>query len=619
MAKHQGNIIPTNQALLNVITPMHLEIKKNSLEIGENLARVYGVIKYPQTVDIGWLSKVTNIPGTVASVSFRPIDNGALISAISKSITQNRVTAESAKDPLSRQRAEKAAEDAERIMLQIDRHGETVGLMSIAIMPVAADEQAFVKTCRRIESTLSVLKCKIRSFANLQKEGLQHMSPTFPINEKVAAIIERIVPLSTVMGGFPFASSGFNDGTGFYLARDSMGGLVIVDPWKRGGDRTNSNMVITGVAGVGKSTVVKHIAISEYMKGTKIIFIDPENEYKSLCERLCGDWINTAGGTGGRLNPLQIRPAPRDEESDAGDNGNNDNNGGSGEPLYTDEGNGMGDMALHIKNLEIFFKLYLPDLNNMHLAILKKCLIELYNRFNIFWETDITTFSNEQFPIFSDLHTLILEKSSAHADDKVYAELALLLNDIANGSDSFLWNGYTTVQTHTRCICLDTHELQNTGDNIKRTQYFNLLSWCWEQMAKARSERVLLICDEAYLMIDPQVPQSIVFLRNVEKRARKYESALVIVSHSIVDFLSPEVKMYGQALLDIPCIKILMGTDGQNLLETKKLYNLTDAEEELLAAKNRAHALFIIGSKRLHLHFEIPEYKLEYMGRAGGR
>ena len=77
--------------------------------------------------------------------------------------------------------------------------------------------------------------------------------------------------------------------------------------------------------------------------------------------------------------------------------------------------------------------------------------------------------------------------------------------------------------------------------------------------------------------------------------------------------------MYGQALLDIPCIKILMGTDGQNLLETKNLYNLTDAEEELLAAKKRAHALFIIGSKRLHLHFEIPEYKLEYMGKAGGR
>lgn len=85
------------------------------------------------------------------------------------------------------------------------------------------------------------------------------------------------------------------------------------------------------------------------------------------------------------------------------------------------------------------------------------------------------------------------------------------------------------------------------------------------------------------------------------------------------DFLAPEVKMYGQALLDIPCYKILMGCDGKNLQETKDLYNLTDAEQELLESKRRGHALFIIGSKRLHVNFEIPAYKFSYMGKAGGR
>ncbi len=60
-------------------------------------------------------------------------------------------------------------------------------------------------------------------------------------------------------------------------------------------------------------------------------------------------------------------------------------------------------------------------------------------------------------------------------------------------------------------------------------------------------------------MIDPQVPQSLIFLINVEKRARKYEARLIIISHSVVDFLSPEIKIYGQALLDIPCIKLIMG------------------------------------------------------------
>jgi hypothetical protein len=62
-----------------------------------------------------------------------------------------------------------------------------------------------------------------------------------------------------------------------------------------------------------------------------------------------------------------------------------------------------------------------------------------------------------------------------------------------------------------------------------------------------------------------------------------------------------------------------MGTDGRNLQETKALYNLTDAEEELLSAKKRGNALLMIGSKRLHAVFEIPDYKFDYMGTAGGR
>jgi len=608
----KGAVIPMsnhsphpNHSLLNAITPMGLGFSRTNLSIGEETAKIYGVIQYPQKVDIGWLSTLTNLPATMVTIGFQPIDNSALINALSKSITQNRSLADNAKDPLTRQRAEKAVVDGENIMLQIDQNGETVGLMNMVVMPFAHDEQLFTRAYRRVENTFSMTRCKIRTLAHLQKEGFTHLSPLYPSQEPIENILNKIMPMSSFVGGFPFASSGFNDGTGYYLGRDTSGGLVITDPWMRGGDRTNSNIVVMGVAGVGKSTAVKHIALSEYMKGTKIIFVDPESEYKELTLRLNGDWINAGGGAGGKINPLQIRPAPRDEE-------------GEEHPLYKDEGNGMSDMALHLKNLEIFFNLYIPDLTMMQKAVLKQNLIELYHQFDITWTTDISTLKPTDFPIFSDLHTLIHNKEK-QTQDSIYKELSLLLHDIAYGGDSFLWNGHSTIQTNSRCICLDTHSLQNTSDNIKRTQYFNLLSWSWEQMSQGRNERVMLICDETYLMIDPNVPQSLVFLRNVEKRARKYESSLAIISHSVVDFLAPEVKMYGQALLDIPCIKILMGTDGQNLQETRDLYSLTEAEVELLASKKREHALLMIGSKRMHIHFDIPTYKFAYMGSAGGR
>lgn len=239
-SKKKEEAFPVNEALLNVITPMGLEIKRNSLVIGENLGKVYGAVRYPQKVDMGWLSKITNIPSTIVSVGITPIDNGSLISAISKSIVQQRGAADSAKDPLTRQRAEKAAEDGEKIMQRIDQEGETVAMMSLTVMPIAQDEVNFTKVCRRVESAFNIQKCKVRTLANLQKEGFQSISPTYPANSTVDSIVSRIIPMSTFVGGFPFASSGYNDGRGYYFAKDSNGGLVILDTWERGNDRTNS-------------------------------------------------------------------------------------------------------------------------------------------------------------------------------------------------------------------------------------------------------------------------------------------------------------------------------------------------------------------------------------------
>ena len=87
---------------------------------------------------------------------------------------------------------------------------------------------------------------------------------------------------------------------------------------------------------------------------TKIIFLDPESKYEEMTEKLDEDWINAVGGKGGRINPSQVRPAPRDDETEEN-------------KLYNNEdGNGIGDLALYLKNLEIFFSLYIPRLTDIY-------------------------------------------------------------------------------------------------------------------------------------------------------------------------------------------------------------------------------------------------------------
>ena len=92
--------------------------------------------------------------------------------------------------------------------------------MNVSVMPVAQDEKQFSKICRRTESVLNVQKCKGRTLANLQKEAFQNIAPSYPASGRIENITSRIIPMSTFVGGFPFAASGFNDGSGYYFGED---------------------------------------------------------------------------------------------------------------------------------------------------------------------------------------------------------------------------------------------------------------------------------------------------------------------------------------------------------------------------------------------------------------
>lgn len=612
--KEKVKIVPNN-SLINAISPLGLEFFRTHLFFGDNKAKVYGVTKYPNEVDYGYLSKITNIQNTYTSMTYTPIDATSFITALSNNIATQKMIADSAREAIDKQRAEKSYKDSEKMMQQVDQNSESVGKLSICVMPIGDDEEKFEKSCKEVQTRLATVGCKARILPALQKEGFKQISAFYTQSSDVEKITQKIVPLASVIGGFPFASSGLNDNDGYILGRDSNDGLVVFDSWLRSADRTNSNMVIMGIAGQGKSTAIKQIIKQEWLNGTKIICIDPEGEYRYLTKNLGGDIID-AGGISGKsdiINPLEIRPVPRDVDDE--DNDIEDD-------LYSDDDSKGGGLALHLKTLDVFFSLYLPEISEIEKAVLKKCIIMLYEKFGIDWDTEVEYLESYDFPIMTDLYEFIenLEKETGDEEEEnIFKKLLSLLYNITYGDDRFLFNGHSNFKSESRITCIDTSATQVFTDKLKATQYFNILTWSWQIMSRDRTEKVLLVCDEAYLMVDERTPQSLIYLRNFEKRSRKYEASIAIISHSVVDFLSPEVKKYGQALLDIPTYKFIFGTDGRNLAETTTLYKLTKAEEELLLSKKRGNALFICGSKKMKISFSLTPEELSLFGKAGGR
>ncbi len=246
-------------------------------------------------------------------------------------------------------------------------------------------------------------------------------------------------------------------------------------------------------------------------------------------------------------------------------------------------------------------------------------LENLYKKFQIDYDTDITQIRNEEFPIMKDLYDLLILRCEKEKEHKKEIEgITSIVRGMAIGQHSEIFNGFTTVKVDSDFVCLDVYSLQGSSENVKRCQYFNILRYCQDLAFKDRNERFYVVCDEAYLLIDRKVPQTIEFLRNFCKRARKYEAGLITISQGLIDFLAPEIRQYGEALLQNSTYKFFFGTDGKDLEEIVDLYNLNTEEKAILSQKEKGRGLLFVGAGHMLINVKPLSWELPYLV-GGGR
>ncbi|HBT48677.1 MAG: VirB4 components-like protein [Caldanaerobacter subterraneus] len=594
MKKKEVNVLT---GLIDMILPQALEFNARQIVFNDQLARILVIAGYPPKVNAAWLSRIAGMPGVVCSVHVEPTDPTNLIMSLNKAIGEYAGRLEMGGNALTMQRTEQALKDAEELMRKIDQEQQQVFYVTVVLMVLAPTQQELDRRTRQVEAALAASGMRGRVLIFRQEEGLKAVAPFCTLPDEVKEAGARNMPAETVAASFPFTASGINDGTGVVLGKDRDGGLVLVDIWKRGGDRTNSNWTILAKPGAGKSFTAKMLLLREYMQGSRIIIIDPEREYKDMCHRLGGVWINCTGGEG-KINPFQVRLRPVEEEEEEKQNTSF-----------------QSPLALHIQTLRTFFSLYLRDLTDTEKAALEDVLVEVYREAGITWDTDPRDVPNDKWPTVKELYEYCVKK--AEENPETYTRLAVLLKRAAEGADSYLWAGPTAVEADSDFIVFDVHDLQNAEDQVKRAQYFNVLSFAWNILERDRRERTVLVVDEAWMLVDPQTPQAIAFLRDTSKRIRKYNGSLIVISQNVIDFLAPEVQRYGQALLDNPTYKLLLAQGEKDLEAITALMNLSEAEHDLLANAKRGEGLFVAGTQRIHIKIEAAPYELQYLTGGG--
>lgn len=153
--------------------------------------------------------------------------------------------------------------------------------------------------------------------------------------------------------------------------------------------------------------------------------------------------------------------------------------------------------------------------------------------------TDFKSMRPEDFPVLSDLYA-VMEDAYQHYErenDPLYPkellqEVLLGLHSMCKGAECKFFNGHTNVTSH-RFLVFGVKDLINGSLGVRNAMLFNLLS-CLSDKLLTEGHTVAGL-DELYIWLSN--PTAVEYIRNTLKRVRKKESALLMASQNLEDFI----------------------------------------------------------------------------------
>lgn len=217
----------------------------------------------------------------------------------------------------------------------------------------------------------------------------------------------------------------------------------------------------------------------------------------------------------------------------------------------------------------------------------------------------------------SDSFEIMIDPSKVETGVEIDEILGYIKNKIAYSENVEIkgerTNGYFNVNGKFKT---DNHDLIiDTNRQLKSTLLFNIFSYmCSQLLGKGNTVAAI---DELYLFLSNMT--AIEYIRNAMKRVRKRESALLLASQNIEDFLVDEVKEYTKPLFSIPTHSFFFNVGNCSAAEFIDTVQLLKTEYALIDHSERGTCLYRCGNERYLLQVHAPAYKEALFGKAGGR
>lgn len=536
--------------LMDIIAPPSIEFQQDYIKVGDKFARSYFVLTYPSSVVTNWLSPIINFDRVFdISMFVYPVETSRVLKQLQRKITEVEAQImEREKKGLVRapelETAYKNIEELRDKLVQAQERMFKFGLYFTVYTDEVKDLENVEKEFRQIlESQLIYIKPSLFR----QKEGFNCASPLL-LDEVAISTSMNTGPLSA---SFPFVSFELTSDKGilFGINRHNSS-LIIFDRFSL----ENGNIVVFAKSGSGKSYFQKLEILRSLTQGVDVIAIDPENEYKYLCQTVGGAYFNISLTSSHHINPFDMPPPIEGEAKE-------------------------GLFRSNVINLVGLLRLMLGGLTPEEDSIIDSAI-------NLSYESrDITAhdFENKTPPLLSDLSKVLSGMEGAES-------LALRLEKYTKGVFSGLLNNHTNVNLENRFVVFSIRDLE---DELRPIAMFLIMHYIWN-IVRSKLKRRILVVDEAWWIM--QYEDGASFLYGIAKRARKYYLGVSTITQDVDDFMKSR---YGQPIITNSSLQVLLKQSPATIDIVMDTFNLTQEEKYLLLQAEVGEGLFFAGTKHV--------------------
>lgn len=531
----------------DIIAPAAIAVTPNYLQLGPYFVKTLFVFTYPRYIETNWLSPIINYDITLdMGMYIHPLESKEVMNDLKKQVgkIESTMSIEQEKGAPRDPEMETALGDIEALRDVLQR-GEVRLFQFGLYFTIYTESIDELKTItEQLESTLGGLLIYTKESLFQMEQGF---TTTLPLMLDQLNVL-RNFDTGSISSTFPFTSTELTQDDGvLYGINRHNNSLIIFDRF----NLENANAVIFAKSGSGKSYFVKLEALRYLMFGTDVIVVDPENEYKTLCEAVGGSYLEISLHSDKRINPFDLPVGASDE---------------SGEDLL--RGN--------VSSLHGLINLMVGGLSPEEDAVVDKALYETYALKDI--TTDPESQKNEP-PLMQDFYNVLANMSGTDS-------LRARLSKYVDGTFAPLYNQRTNFELKPGFVVFSVRDLE---EQLRPVAMYTILNYIWTKI-RADMRRRIMIIDEAWWMM--QYEDSAKFLHGLAKRARKYYLGLTIISQDVEDFLGSR---YGKSVVANSSMQILMKQSTASIDIVAEIFNLTEGEKYLLLESDIGEGLFFAG------------------------